>query len=239
MTDPTAPVASTQRGIVRGAWDAGLARFLGIPFAAPPVGDGRFAPPRAAEAWRGERLATAHGPGPIQPVDELSKILGLLGEFPQSEDCLTLNVFAAGPATEARAVMVWLHGGAFQTGTASGPVYDGASLARAGNVVVVTLNYRVGALGFLATEEPGTANLGLQDQVAALEWVRDEIAAFGGDPARVTAFGESAGAGSLGIPILFTNPLLAGFTVYLQAGFVDAGAVQGLSPSNGLLLSIG
>jgi len=93
--------------------------------------------------------------------------------------------------------MVWLHGGAFQTGAASGPVYDGAALANAGDVIVVTLNYRVGALGFLATGVPGGANLGLQDQVAALRWVRDEIGAFGGDPDRVCVFGESAGAGSL------------------------------------------
>lgn len=137
------------------------------------------------------------GPGPMQPVDGLSRTLGLLDDFSQSEDCLTLNVFVPQMEGDPRAVMIWLHGGAFQTGTAAGPVYDGAALAKAGDVLVVTLNYRVGALGFLATEAPGGANLGLQDQVAALRWVRDEIAAFGGDPERVSVFGESAGAGSL------------------------------------------
>ena len=222
MTDPTPPVARTQRGSLRGSSEAGVSRFLGIPFAAPPVADGRFAPPRAADAWHGEREATAQGSGPVQPVDDLSKTLGLLGDFPQSEDCLTLNVFAPEPAAEPRAVMVWLHGGAFQTGTASGPVYDGASLARAGDVVVVTLNYRVGALGFLAIPGAGIANLGLQDQVAALEWVRDEIEAFGGDPARVTVFGESAGAGSL--VALLAMPSAGGL---FQRAIVQSAAPEG------------
>ena len=194
---PEPELLTTSKGRLRGVRADGVRRFLGIPFAAPPVGPLRFAAPRPPEAWSGEHDATTFGAGPIQPVDGLSQTLGLLGEFAQSEDCLTLNVFAAVPATEPRAVMVWLHGGAFQTGAASGPVYDGSALTRDGDVVVVTLNYRVGALGFLATEDPAAANLGLQDQVAALRWVRDEIAAFGGDPDRVTVFGESAGAGSL------------------------------------------
>ena len=196
MSDPRTRV-TTSRGPIRGSADADVRRFLGIPFAAPPLGPRRFAPPAPVEPWTDERSALAYGPGPIQPVDDLSKTLGLLGDFEQSEDCLTLNVFT--PATEAkpRAVMVWLHGGAFQTGTAAGPVYDGSALARDGDVVVVTLNYRVGALGFLAVGASESANLGLQDQVAALRWVRDEIARFGGDPERVTVFGESAGAGSV------------------------------------------
>lgn len=191
------PRVETTRGAVRGLRSDGVQRFLGVPFAAPPLGALRFAPPVEAPAWDGVRDAIAFGPGPLQPVDGLSKTLGLLGEFALSEDCLSLNIFAPEAENEPRAVMVWLHGGAFQTGAASGPVYDGAALAKTGDVIVVTLNYRVGALGFLATGAPGTANLGLQDQLAALRWVRDEIAAFGGDPNRVTVFGESAGAGSL------------------------------------------
>lgn len=191
------PLVSTSRGDLRGSAADGVHRFLGIPFAAPPVGRLRFAPPAPVEGWAGERDARSYGPGPIQPVDGLSETLGLLADFTQSEDCLTLNLFVPEPKSDPRAVMIWLHGGAFQSGTASGPVYDGAALAKTGDVIVLTLNYRVGALGFLATGAPGGANLGLQDQVAAMRWVREEIAAFGGDPERVTVFGESAGAGSL------------------------------------------
>lgn len=191
-------IIETQRGRVEGRVDAHGRRFLGIPFAAPPVGPLRFAPPQAPPAWKGVHDASHFGPGPIQPTDGLSRELGLLADFEQSEDCLTINVFTPAVAgDEVLPVMVWLHGGAFQTGTASGPVYDGSALARRGNVIVVTLNYRVGALGFLLPEAPEAANVGLQDQVAALRWVRDEIEAFGGDPGRVTVFGESAGAGSL------------------------------------------
>lgn len=145
--------------------------------------------------WTGIREANAFGVSPPQPVDPLSVRLGLLAEHSQGEDCLSLNVFAPDSSeVAARPVMVWLHGGAFLTGTAAGPAYDASRLARDGDVVVVTLNYRVGALGFLGLGEP---NLGLQDQVAALRWVADEIASFGGDPENVTVFGESAGAGSI------------------------------------------
>jgi para-nitrobenzyl esterase len=173
----------------------GVRCFLGIPFAAPPVGPLRFAPPAPALPWEGVRDATAFGPAPPQNVDPLSRELGLLGDHPQNEDCLHLNVFAPEePAEAPRPVMVWLHGGAFASGTAAAPVYDGSRLAGSGDVVVVTLNYRVGALGFAAAAAP---NPGLQDQLAALRWVREEIAAFGGRPDRITLFGESAGAGSL------------------------------------------
>jgi len=137
-----------------------------------------------------------HGPAPMQARDGLSFELGLLAEHPQSEDSLTLNVWRpAAPAREPRAVMVWLHGGAFASGTAAGPAYQGAALAVRGDVIVVTLNYRVGALGFLHLA--ARSNLGLQDQLAALRFVQREIEAFGGDPQRVTLFGESAGAGSI------------------------------------------
>jgi para-nitrobenzyl esterase len=185
----------TSTGTVQGRVSEGARRFLAIPFAAPPVGALRFAPPAAPQPWRGVLDATSFGPAPPQPVDELSQRLGLLGVHAQSEDCLQLNVFTPeARANEPRPVMLWLHGGAFQSGTSAGPVYDAGGLARSGDVIVVTLDYRVGALGFLAVGEP---NLGLQDQVAALRWVREEIATFGGDPENVTVFGESAGAGSL------------------------------------------
>ncbi len=192
------PIVETPLGRVRGFEQDGVRRFLGIPYAAPPVGALRFAAPAAHPGWTETREATAFGAAPLQPVDGLSQTLGLLGEHPQSEDCLTLNVFApSAPAREPRPVLVWLHGGAFQTGTAAGPAYDGAPLAARGDVVVVTLNYRVGALGFLHTGARGSANLGLQDQIAALRFVRATIGSFGGDPAQVTVFGESAGAGSI------------------------------------------
>ena len=192
------PTVETPLGPVRGREQDGVRRYLGIPYAAPPVGALRFAPPVPHPGWSLPRAATAFGAAPLQPVDGLSQTLGLLGTHAQSEDCLTLNVFApAAPSKTPRPVMVWLHGGAFQTGTAAGPAYDGARLAQRGDVVVVTLNYRVGALGFLHTGAKGGANLGLQDQLAALRWIQASIAAFGGDPQSVTVFGESAGAGSI------------------------------------------
>jgi para-nitrobenzyl esterase len=191
------PIVETPLGPVRGLEQDGVLRFLGIPYAAPPLGALRFAPPAAHPGWREPREAVAFGPAPLQPADGLSRTLGLLGDHAQSEDCLTLNVFAPAAPAPHRPVLVWLHGGAFQTGTAAGPAYDGARLAQRGGVVVVTLNYRVGALGFLHTGAPGCANLGLQDQLAALRFVQAAIGAFGGDPAQLTVFGESAGAGSI------------------------------------------
>jgi para-nitrobenzyl esterase len=191
------PIVHTTCGALRGALDGELQVFRGIPFAAPPVGPRRFAVPAPVEPWRGERSALAFSPGPPQPGDGLSQMLGLLGEHSFAEDCLTLNVWAPARPAGPQPVLVWLHGGAFQTGASAGPAYEGARLARRGGVVVVTLNYRVGALGFLHLGASGPSNLGLRDQIAALAWVRREIASFGGDPEQVTVFGESAGAGSI------------------------------------------
>jgi len=192
-----APEIAISLGTLCGYARDGVDAFLGIPYAAPPVGALRFEPPQPAQPWRGGRDALAHGPAPMQASDALSVQIGLLGEHPQSEDCLALNVWRpSAPSREARAVMVWIHGGAFTSGTAAGPAYQGAALARRGDVIVVTLNYRVGALGFLHLGA-GRTNLGLLDQIAALRFVQREIAAFGGDPSRVTVFGESAGACSI------------------------------------------
>lgn len=189
------PVVEITSGRLRGVERDGVLAFLGIPYAAPPVGPLRFAPPAPPEAWAGEREASAFGPAAPQEPDGIVARLGLFPDGAQDEDCLSLNVWT--PAVDGRrAVMVWLHGGAFVGGAAGVPLYDGARLAREGGVVVVTLNYRVGALGFLALG-PGRTNVGLLDQVAALRFVQRHAAAFGGDPARVTVFGESAGAGSL------------------------------------------
>jgi para-nitrobenzyl esterase len=181
-------VVRTQTGLVHGALTDVLA-FKGIPYAAPPVGPLRWRAPQAPAAWNGVREATSFGPACMQPGAAYTK----------SEDCLTLNVWAPRDA-HSRPVMVWFHGGGLVVGCSCDAALDGAALARRG-VVVVTLNYRLGIFGFLAhpglsAESPQhvSGNYGLRDQVAALRWVKENIAAFGGDPQRVTIFGQSSGA---------------------------------------------
>lgn len=186
-------------GVLAGAREGGVGVFRGVPYARPPLGHLRFAPPAELEAWHGVRPATDFAPAPAQRPDALVQRLHLAGEGPFAEDCLYLNVWTpATPAADrgARPVLVWIPGGAFIGGAASSPIYDGHHLAARGDVVVVTVNYRVGALGFLQLED-AASNLGLLDQIAALRWVREHISRFGGDPGNVTVFGESAGAGSL------------------------------------------
>ena len=183
----------------------GVAQFRGVPFAAPPLGERRFLPPQPVEPWTGVRDATRWGPRAPQS-NEATPFRRML-DIPFGEDCLSLNVFtpAVRPGTEPgaghRPVMVWIHGGAFNIG--AGSLFDAAELSRRGNVVVVTVNYRLGALGFsyldhLDARFAGSGNVALLDQIAALGWVRDHVAAFGGDPANVTIFGESAGGHSVG-----------------------------------------
>jgi len=202
----------TTKGAVEGfAREGGVRAFLGIPFAEPPVGELRWKPPRPASRWEGVRPAKAFAPAPMQAA-LVSLMMGAPAEF--SEDCLYLNVWtpAKGPG-ERLPVMVWIYGGAFAMGGTNAPVYDGARLAEKG-VVVVSVAYRVGPFGFLAhpelSREGGgrSGNYGLLDQVAALEWVRDEVAAFGGDPGRVTLFGESAGG--ISVSMLAASPRAAG-----------------------------
>jgi para-nitrobenzyl esterase len=192
----------TADGALRARRDPdGLVRLRGVPFAAPPVGPLRFAPPAPVVAWDGVRDATRFGPVAVQAglgaSSTLGAAFGVVGEMTTSEDCLTLNVWTPGLDDARRPVIVWIHGGAFRMGSGSSPVYDGARLARRGDVVVVTLNYRLGLLGFLASAELGVANCGLLDQVAALEWVQREIEGLGGDPGNVTIVGESAGGKSV------------------------------------------
>jgi para-nitrobenzyl esterase len=188
-------LAAISLGSLRGRRERGVLVFRGVPYAAPPTGALRFAAPAPPAPSTGERPAFEFGAVAPQRPDPLVARLGLWPDGEQGEDCLTLNVWT--PAVSGRRpVLVWLHGGAFIGGTANVPLYDGARLAREGDAVVVTVNYRVGALGFLSLG-PGRANFGLLDQAAALRFVRNEIAAFGGDPANVTVFGESAGAGSV------------------------------------------
>jgi para-nitrobenzyl esterase len=187
----------TRQGTLRGLSRAGHHAFLGVPFAAPPVGELRFAPPRAPAAWAGVRDATAYGASAPQ---ELKPVPGFTATGPTSEDCLYLNVYTPACDGAKRPVMFWIHGGGFSLGSGSEPTYDGGALAVRGDVVVVAINYRLGALGYLylgghgGAEWGAAANAGQLDQIAALRWVRDNIAVFGGDPEQVTIFGESAGS---------------------------------------------
>ncbi|MEU5579013.1 carboxylesterase family protein [Streptomyces huasconensis] len=198
----------TTAGPVRGRREGEVTAFAGIPYAAPPFGPRRLRPPEAPEPWSGVRDAFSPGPPAPQPGYHPA-MAGLLADAGEpGEDCLTVNVWTPEPGrTGGRLpVMVWVHGGAFRNGAGSLPTYDGTRLAADG-VVCVTLNYRLGAEGFLLLPD-GTANLGLLDQIAALEWVRDNIAGFGGDPDNVTVFGQSAGA--ISVTALMTMPRARG-----------------------------
>ena len=206
-------IVETRAGKVEGFERNDVHQFRGIPYAAPPVGRRRWLAPALEPPWSGVRDATRFSPEAAQGPFPLAEMMG--GTPPErSEDSLTLNVFTPGIDEPRRPVLVWIHGGAFMNGSGSTPWYDGTHFARHGDVVVVTLNYRLGPFGFLhladlfGPEMAGSGNAGLLDQIAALEWVRDCIGAFGGDPARVTVFGESAGAGSVGT--LLGTPAAAG-----------------------------
>jgi para-nitrobenzyl esterase len=203
--------AKVTGGTVEGVVKDGIASFKGIQFAAPPVGDLRWRAPQPVVPWKGVKKADDFAPGPMQDT----AFGGSLGG-PQkiSEDCLYLNVWTgAKEAGEKRPVMVWIYGGGFGIGMASTPTYDGANLAKKG-VVLVSIAYRLGPFGFLAHPElskesgKGSGSYGIQDQIAGLKWVKENIAKFGGDPANVTIFGESAGAKSVGF--LMTSPMAKG-----------------------------
>jgi para-nitrobenzyl esterase len=213
----TEPVIEIEVGALRGKQDDDLAVFAGIPFAAPPVGELRFAPPQPVDPWTDVRDATEFAPNAPQGQSRLQSeepkpaaggaFGGLLalagGASAWSEDCLYLNVWTTG-TTQPKPVIVWLYGGGFEGGTANPPATNGAALAKATGCVVVAPAYRVGALGFShladlgGADWAGSTNVGLQDQVAALRWCHKNIAAFGGDPANVTVAGLSAGAFCIG-----------------------------------------
>ncbi|MFM7536256.1 MAG: carboxylesterase/lipase family protein [Acidimicrobiales bacterium] len=191
----SAPIVEIVSGRLSGRARDGVTLFAGIPYAEAPVGDRRFGAPHPHPGWTGVREATSFGKVAPQGVGATEAMAG--GGPPDwSEDCLFLNVQT--PACDAgrRPVLVWIHGGGFTSGAGSIPWYDGSAFCRNGDVVVVTINYRLGAFGFLHLAG-ADANPGLADQVAALAWVRDNIAAFGGDPGNVTVFGESAGGMSV------------------------------------------
>jgi para-nitrobenzyl esterase len=204
-------VVRTRRGPIRGEAEKGTLVFRGIRFAAAPVGRLRFRPPVAPTPWAEVRPALDFAPAcpqlvDIDPTENNNSVM--------AEDCLAVNVWTPKNDGVRRPVMVWIHGGGFIEGSARNSWYDGALLAKRGEVVVVTLQYRLGAWGFLELSELGgpeyaeSGNLGVLDQIAALQWVHDNIAAFGGDPQNVTLFGQSAGAGSAGI--LMVTPLAHG-----------------------------
>lgn len=213
-----APEALTSQGVLAGLRLGDVDAFLGVPYAAPPVGAHRWRPPQPLTAWHGVRQATQFGPSAWQAV--APEGFGpwtreFVVQGPVSEDCLHLNIWAPHDARGDRLpVLVWIHGGAFVQGSGSVPIYDGRSLAARG-VVVVSINYRLGALGFLAhpdlareAEASAYGNFGLQDQLAALRWVQANIADFGGDPGAVTLAGQSAG--SLCVHMLMASPTSAG-----------------------------
>ena len=195
---------SIHQGKLEGDDQGGLLVFKGIPFAAPPVGERRWGAPEKPASWTGVRDARRFGAVAHQNRVQLSALSAMVIDGEQSEDCLTLNVWTPALDGKRRPVMVWIHGGGFTIGASSQALYDGSVLARRGDVVVVTVNYRLGPLGFIRLADvtngkiPSSGNEGMLDQVAALEWVRDNIAEFGGDPGNVTIFGESAGGMSVG-----------------------------------------
>jgi para-nitrobenzyl esterase len=203
------PLVNLNAGAVRGASDGAVERFIGIPYAAPPVGERRFAEPQPVEPWPGERdctMAGANAPQKIRDFPGLD-VHVLVGKgWIEGDDYLTLNLWRPADAGRNLPVMVFVHGGGFVVGAKDAPVQDGSAFARDG-VILIAINYRMGIDGFLPI--PGVpTNLGLRDQIAALTWVRDNVTAFGGDPSNVTVFGESAGA--MSIANLITSPLAAG-----------------------------
>ena len=225
------PLVALMDGAVRGKTEDGVSVFLGIPYAAPPFGANRMLPPRPVQPWEGERDATAFGP--TVPKGDYPPQYARL--FPEEvipgEDSLNLNVWTPDPGATGLPVLIWIHGGSFMNGSGSVGAYDGAAFARDG-VVCVTINYRLAAEGFLFLDD-GVANLGLLDQLAALRWVQGNIEAFGGDPARVTVAGESAGA--MSITTLLSMPLSEG--LFSQAIAQSGAGAHTLTPDEGLMVS--
>ncbi len=238
MAQKDEPVVRIKSGKIEGTHTAPLYVFKGIPYAAPPVGKLRWLPPQPVAAWDGVRPAKYYGPIAPQTVMPITAMNTLREEQPQSEDCLFLNVWTPGLDDAKRPVMVWIHGGAFNMGSGSEPNSEASKLAARGDVVIVSINYRLGLLGFLNLNEitggkiPSTGNEGLLDQIAALRWVQENIASFGGNPDDVTVFGESAGAMCIGC--LLAMPAAKGLfnKAILESGiganvsYLDAGVMM-------------
>ncbi|MFK3678922.1 carboxylesterase/lipase family protein [Microbacterium sp. NPDC090218] len=218
----SSPQATVSAGIVGGSEADGVVRFLGIPYADAPFGRNRFRVPQPVTAWPGVRDATRFGPTPPQVpyADAIGELLGSV--HIEGEDILTANVWAPAEASGAP-VLLWIHGGALERGTAALPLYDGTIFARAG-IVFVSINYRLGSEGFSVLEGV-PRNLGLRDAAAALEWVHREIAAFGGDPAQITTMGESAG-GAIVAGLLARDDSRA----LIRRAIIESGPLQAQTP---------
>src|SRR3984893_11137925 len=227
-----ASVVEIAAGKLRGMMSAGIHSFKGIPYGAPPIGHNRFMPPVPPQPWTGVREALAYAgrawqlPNRPNRRPVLETLLGPADTTPEGEDCLTLNVWTPGLGDGAkRPVMVWLHGGAFGYGSGNRAVTDGANLARRGDVVVVSVNHRLNIFGFLHLADIGgeawahSGNAGVLDLVAALRWVRDNIERFGGDPGKVTIFGESGGGGK--VSVLLAMPAARG---HFPLAIIQSGA---------------
>jgi para-nitrobenzyl esterase len=219
-SEQASPIVEVAAGRLRGSSAGGIHAYKGIPYGAPTSGGNRFMPPQKPVKWAGVRDALDYRghapqlPGRPERRPELRTILGPPDATPEGEDCLTLNVWTPGLGGGKRPVMVWLHGGAFAYGSGNRAVTEGANLARRGDIVVVSVNHRLNIFGFLHLADVGgeryrhSGNAGMLDQVAALEWVRDNIEGFGGDPGNVTIFGESGGGGK--VSVLLAMPAAKG-----------------------------
>lgn len=224
-------IVRTNAGRVRGITKDKVSAFFGIPYGASTAGARRFMPPSRPESWTGVREAVEYGPrSPQGPSGLIPEVAAVDRREPASEDCLRLNVWTAGIGAGHRPVMVWLHGGGYSQGSGAFIVYDGANLACRHDVVVVTVNHRLNVFGYLYLAELGgekyanSSNVGMLDIVAALEWVRDNIAAFGGDPSNVTIFGQSGGGGK--VSTLMAMPSAKG--LFHRAVVESASAIKGV-----------
>lgn len=231
---PAAPRVVVEDGLVVGVRSGELVSFKGIPFAAPPVRELRWRPPQPVTPWTGELVADRFSPMCLQPLRARNSVF-YLGEEPSSEDCLYLNIWSTAKAGDKRPVMVFVYGGGWTIGSASLPLYGGEALARKG-AIVVSFNYRVGARGFFAHPEltsegnGASGNYGLMDMVAVLKWVNGNIERFGGDPANVTLYGQSAG--SVAIALLQASPLASGLfhrAIGQSGGYNISGRLQVLA----------
>lgn len=231
MTCQNEPIVQVDSGRIEGERRQDIFFFKGVPYAEPPVGRLRWHPPRPCTPWKGIRYTREYGPVCPQnalPGIEASASMEIVG--PKQEDCLYLNIWTPGLDNKKRPVMVWIHGGAFIIGAGSQKAYDGMRLSGKGDLVVVTINYRLGALGFIHLKSitngvvPATGNEGLLDQMAALDWVSQNIQRFGGDPKNITVFGESAGGMSIGC--LLGMPAAKG---KFQKAIVESGTANTVS----------